>query len=269
MPIPGEQPDLTALPPESSPVKRRLAAQHVREARDRLTSSSGTRPAFDYELLRQYAQNRLSASLVILLLVATVGFLSSLWTGAVTAGTWTAAVLIIHAVMITKCRQFLEQPMNEISARAWRLRFIMLDLFYGLAWMFILIHPIGVDEGSGTFMLFVMLLVVAVSSMLASSLPMAVFAATFPVTAAVALDFVLQGTLRDYILAAHGDDRAGLLRRARLSSLFDHAGDTGGARRKRRADRRTRTGESDFRRGAPTRRSRQYRQVALPRADEP
>ena len=56
MPIPGEQPDLAALPPESSPVKRRLAAQYVRDARDRLTSTSGTRPAFDYELLRQYAQ---------------------------------------------------------------------------------------------------------------------------------------------------------------------------------------------------------------------
>jgi two-component system cell cycle sensor histidine kinase PleC len=201
MPIPGEQPDLSALPPETSPVKRRLAAQYVREARDRLTSSSGTRPAFDYELLRQYAQNRLSASLVILLLVATIGFLSSLWTGAIAAGAWTGSVLVIHAVIITKCRQFLDQPMTQISPRAWRLRFIMLDLFYGLAWMFILIHPVGVDESSGTFMLFVMLLVVAVSSMLASSLPMAVFAATFPVTSAIALDFTLQGTLRDYILA--------------------------------------------------------------------
>ena len=201
MPIPGEQPDLTALPPESSPVKRRLAAQYVREARDRLTSSSGTRAAFDYELLRQYAQNRLSASLVILLLVATVGFMSSIWNGALTAGAWTAAVLIIHAVVITKCRQFLERPMSEISAPAWRLRFVALDLFYGLAWVFILIHPVGADESSSTFMLFVMLLVVAVSSMLASSLPTAVFAATFPVTTAVALDFILQGKLRDYILA--------------------------------------------------------------------
>ncbi len=201
MPIPGEQPDLSALPPESSPVKRRLAAQYVREARDRLISSSGTRPAFDYELLRQYAQNRLSASLVILLLVATVGLLSSLWTGAVPAGVWTACVLVIHAVMITKCRQFLDLPMSEVVARKWRVRFIMLDLFYGLAWMFILTNPVGVDESSGTFMLFVMLLVVAVSSMLASSLPMAAFAATFPVTAAIALHFALEGTLRDYILA--------------------------------------------------------------------
>ena len=201
MPIPGEQPDLTALPPESSPVKRRLAAQYVREARDRLTSSSGTRAAFDYELLRQYAQNRLSASLVILLLVATVGFMSSIWSGALTAGSWTVAVLVIHAVIITKCRQFLERPIGEVSARAWRLRFVSLDLLYGLAWTFILVNPVGVDESSSAFMLFVMLLMVAVSSMLASSLPTAVFAATFPVTAAVALDFILQGRLRDYILA--------------------------------------------------------------------
>ena len=179
MPIPGEQPDLTALPPESSPVNRRLAAQHVREARDRLTSSGGTEPAFEYELLRQYAQNRISASLVILLLVATVGFMSSLWSGALAAGIWTAAVLVMHAVIVTKCRQFLERPADEISIRAWRLRFITLDLFYGLAWMFILVHPVGVDDNSGTFMLFVMLLVVAVSSMLASSLPMAVFAQRF------------------------------------------------------------------------------------------
>ena len=49
--------------------------------------------------------------------------------------------------------------------------------------------------------LFVMLLVVAISSMLASSLPVAVFALTLPVTMAIALDFVFKGTLRDYILA--------------------------------------------------------------------
>jgi two-component system cell cycle sensor histidine kinase PleC len=197
----NEKPDL-ALPPESSRVNRRLAAQHVREARDRLTSTSGTRPAFDYELLRLYAQNRISASLIILLLVSTIGFLSSLWTGAITASLWTLSVLVIHAVIITKCRQFLAAANGPAEMRAWRLRFIILDLFYGLAWMFILINPVGVDESSSTFMLFVMLLVVAVSSMLASNLPMAVYAATFPVAVAVALNFLLIGTLRDYILAA-------------------------------------------------------------------
>ncbi|MBV9347899.1 MAG: sensor histidine kinase, partial [Pseudolabrys sp.] len=179
MALSNEQSDL-AVPSESSPVNRRLAAQYVRDARDRLISTTGIRPVFDLELLRQFANTRLSASLVILLLVGTVGFLSSLWTGAVTAGAWTASVLVIHAVIITACRQFLAETPNEAQTRRWRLRFIILDLFYGLAWMFILIHPVGVDESSGTFMLFVMLLVVAVSSMLASSLPVAMFAATVP-----------------------------------------------------------------------------------------
>jgi two-component system cell cycle sensor histidine kinase PleC len=118
------------------------------------------------------------------------------------AGAWTVSVLVIHLVIISTCRKFLKESVTEAAIRKWRLRFIMLDLFYGIAWMFILIHPVGFDRNSSTFMLFVMLLVVAVSSMMASSLPMAVYAATIPVTLAIALDFALQATLRDYILAA-------------------------------------------------------------------
>jgi two-component system cell cycle sensor histidine kinase PleC len=186
---------------EAAAKRRRAATQRVRDARDRLTSTSGTSPVFDYELLRMFAQNRLAASLVILLLVATIGFLSSLWTGAAKAGVWTAAVLLIHAIMITKCRQFLATPPFEVSIKAWRFRFIALDLLFGLSWMFILLQPIGVSENSGTFMLFVMLLVVAVASMLAFSLPIAVFAATVPVTGAVAFNFALKANLHDYILA--------------------------------------------------------------------
>src|SRR5438132_11404810 len=110
MSVHNEQRDSAASPDGSLAKRRRATAQQVRDARDRLISTTGTRPAFDYELLRQFAQNRLSASLVILLLVGTVGFLSSLWAAAVTAGTWTSAVLVIHAIIITVCRQFLAEP---------------------------------------------------------------------------------------------------------------------------------------------------------------
>ena len=192
---------IEAAVPDASKKKRRLAAQRVREARDRLTSTTGTRPAFDYELLRQYAQNRLSASLVILLLVGTVGLLSGVWAGGVMAGGWTASILVIHAIFISKCRQFLQEPIGKVDVRRWRMRFVTLDLFFGLAWMFLLLRYVGTDESSRTFMLFVMLLLVAVSSMLASSLPIAMFAATTPVTAALAISFVLGGTMREYALA--------------------------------------------------------------------
>src|SRR5258708_25239748 len=103
MPVAGDRRDVVPSNP-SSAKRRGAAAQHVREVRDRLIAAAGTRPAFDYELLRLFAQNRLSASLVIVLLVGSVGFLSSLWIGAITAGAWTAAVLVIHAIMLAKCR---------------------------------------------------------------------------------------------------------------------------------------------------------------------
>jgi two-component system cell cycle sensor histidine kinase PleC len=181
--------------------RRRSSLQRVREARDRLTSTSGTRPAFDAELLRQFAHNRQSGSLVIILLVCSIGLLSGVWTGPLTAGTWTAAVLLIHLIILQACRRFLADTPSPQQVRGWRLRFIMLDLFFGLAWMFDLIQPIGVDESSGTFNLFVLLLLVAVSSMLASSLPIAVLALTTPVSVAVALDFVLMHNVHGYILA--------------------------------------------------------------------
>jgi two-component system cell cycle sensor histidine kinase PleC len=181
---------------------RRITAQRVREARDRLTSSTGTRPAFDYELLRQFAQNRISASLAVLLLVATVGFLSALWTGPVEASLWTVTVMTIHGLIFWQCRKFLGEAPGGPGGRRWRLRFTLLDLLFGLAWTLNLVHLVGGDEGAGTFMLFVMLLLVAVSSMLASSLPVAMFAATVPVTCAVVLNFALRGEVHSYILAA-------------------------------------------------------------------
>ncbi len=198
-----ESPHRLIGPPKdpSATRQRRAAARRVREARDRLTSTSGTGVAFDYELLRQFAQNRISASIVIVLLVATIGFLTSLWIGAIAAAIWVAAVLVVHATMVSKCRQFLAEPAANIDLQRWRFRFILLDLFYGLAWTFILIRPIGGNAGADTFMLFVMLLVVAVSSMLASGVPVAVFAATLPVTVAIALNFALRANLHDYVLA--------------------------------------------------------------------
>jgi two-component system cell cycle sensor histidine kinase PleC len=192
----------TSSPPDKVLVqRRRAAAQRVREARDRLTSSTGTRPAFDYELLRQFAQNRLSASLAVVLLVSMVGVLSGLWAGALTASLWTGAVLLIHAVMISACHSFLGESLGSAKLRAWRLRFIVIDLVFGLAWM-LNVSFIGDEAATGPFILFVMLLIVAVESMLASSLPIAMLCATVPVSFAVALDFALRGGSSNYMLGA-------------------------------------------------------------------
>jgi two-component system, cell cycle sensor histidine kinase PleC len=192
----------TPAGPESAAVRhRRIASLRVREARDRLTSTSGTRPAFDYELLRQYAQNRLSGSLGVIILATAIGLLSTYWASAAWAGLWMAMVLPIQLASMVKCREFLAQPASEKAIKRARLTFIVLDLLFGLAWTINLVHPADNKSSSDIINVFVMLLVVAVSSMLGSSLPIAVFATTAPLTIAVALSYLLTGSVHGYVLA--------------------------------------------------------------------
>ena len=201
-PLAPDAPDTPTAPTAPRVARRGTTAQRIRETRDRLTSTTGTRPAFDYELLRQFAQNRISASLAVMLLIATVGFLSGVWTNAATAGVWTASVLVIHGVIAWQCRKFLAEPQSAANARSWRLRFVVLDLVFGGAWMFSVLNVVSGQAEAGTFMLFIMLLVIALSSMLASSLPLAVFATTVPVTTAVVVTFLIKGDIHSYVLVA-------------------------------------------------------------------
>src|SRR6266436_4056939 len=108
---PADKPEIVQLPAEApiaAPARnRRAAAQRVREARDRLTSTSGTRPAFDRELLRQYAQTRMSASYVVMLLVVATGLFFGFWIELVSAAAWTCGLLCIHIAIIRSCSKFL------------------------------------------------------------------------------------------------------------------------------------------------------------------
>ncbi len=205
MSVPADKPEVVQLPAEppaaASVSNRRAAQQRVREARDRLTSTSGTRPAFDQELLRQYAQTRISASYVVMLLVVASGVLFAIWMPPISAAAWTCGVLCIHAAILRNCFRFLTEPSSPAAVRKWRTRFVLLDLLYGLCWMTILVHP-ALKVVSDTVLMFLMLLVVAVSSMLAANVPIAALAVTVPITLTIALNFALSGAFDKYVLAA-------------------------------------------------------------------
>ena len=106
--------------------ERRLRlSRSVRETRDRLTSTSGIKPAYDYELLRLYAEHRLGGSLALFLLVSLVGLASSLWTGGHSALVWTFLALTIHAMNVAACRRFLASPANPDMQRRYRILFTL------------------------------------------------------------------------------------------------------------------------------------------------
>src|SRR6478609_9414710 len=130
MSTPADKPEVVQLPVAAAIVPsarhRRATTQRVREARDRLTSTSGTRPAFDHELLRHYAQTRLSASFVVMLLLVATGVLFGFWIAPTAAAAWTFGMLCLHAVIIYNCKNYLKAPSSANSTRKWRARFILL-----------------------------------------------------------------------------------------------------------------------------------------------
>jgi two-component system cell cycle sensor histidine kinase PleC len=184
--------------------ERRLRLMRsVREARDALTSAGGIKPALDYELLRVYAEHRISASVALTLLISLVGLSSSLWTNAYKAVLWTALALTIHLMGLLACKRFLAAQPGARMQRRYRVLFTLFDFTFGMTWVLNISTLVDLStHGAGDFSLFAMLLVVAVFAMLAASVPAAVYAATMPVAAVVALHYLLRGQPQDLVLAS-------------------------------------------------------------------
>ncbi len=164
--------------------RRRAVARAVRSERERLTSTSGTRPAFDYELLLTYARHRISAAYALPLLVAIVAATSSSWIPAVAVLAWAAAVLAVHTAALVLCRGFSARPASEIVTRQWIRRFILVEAAGGLAWSaMLLLAPVYAPaaEGIEIFQFATMLIVISVTTTLAATVPAAAVAGTVPV----------------------------------------------------------------------------------------
>ncbi|RZK93153.1 MAG: sensor histidine kinase, partial [Methylobacterium sp.] len=87
-------------PSAQEAARRRDVARDMRSARERLTSTSGLERAFDYELVRVYAQYRAGAAIPLALLGLAVAGIAALWTPPVLAAAW--GVCIVATVTFTK-----------------------------------------------------------------------------------------------------------------------------------------------------------------------
>lgn len=176
----------------------------VRAARERLTSTTGTRPEFDLELARIYAQNRISAMIVAVTLALAIAAAASIWISPEIAIMWLAAVLAGHALVFYFARAFLAAPAETPTVKGWTLRFVVAEMLNGCAWasITVLLGAAGGGDAAEVLSLFVMLVGVAVATMLAASVPGAVYAATLPVAAIVIGFYTLRGGAAPNAVAA-------------------------------------------------------------------
>ncbi|WP_244606536.1 sensor histidine kinase [Arsenicitalea aurantiaca] len=182
---------------------RRGAQRAVFDARQRLTSSSGTRAAFDFELLDEYANSRLSGALAVPALLLILALFASLWVPPLIALCWAGLVIAANTGVVLLCQQFKRSPRERFNAGQWTTRFVLAETLYGMSWALLALAGFIVSAESLSVVSFAMVLVgIAANAVSTRTLPAATLTSTAPATLAVAASLLIAGGLLDYALAA-------------------------------------------------------------------
>ncbi len=184
-------------------VDARRTVQHVvLDARQKLTSSSGTRATFDYELLAEYADARLTSVLPTLVLLSILSLAAVLWIDPAIAALWASAVGVANLGVALICRRFRKQSNTKFDPRRWTQTFIIAETITGLSWATL---PVLTITGGGQdiqIIIFAMLLVgVAANAVATRTLPSATLVTTFPGTVSVAAMLIWSGGTLNYAMS--------------------------------------------------------------------
>ena len=182
---------------------KRAAQKTVLDARQRLTSSSGTRASFDFELMHDYAQSRLSAALPIAAIVAILAIVATFWVPPVFTALWAGMVLLSLLILVLMTQRFRRSEAAKFNASRWTTSFIAGETVYGLAWSTLPLFTLAASPETLAPVMFAMVLVaVGANAVATHSLPSATLMSTLPVTTTVSVNLIaLSGTL-NYTLAA-------------------------------------------------------------------
>ncbi|HEV7344732.1 MAG TPA: HAMP domain-containing sensor histidine kinase [Devosia sp.] len=182
---------------------KRTAQKTVLDARQRLTSSSGTRADFDFELMHDYAQSRLNAALPIGAIVAILGIVASFWVPVVFTMLWATMVILSLIIVVLMARRFRAIEPAKFNAGQWTATFVAGETIYGLAWSLLALFTLVADPGTLTPVMFAMVLVsVAANAVATHALPSATLMSTLPVTLTVSGNLIALGGTLNYTLGA-------------------------------------------------------------------
>jgi two-component system, cell cycle sensor histidine kinase PleC len=184
--------------------RKRTSAKAVEDARQRLTSTSGTRASFDFELIDEYANSRLSSILAVPALVLILAVFASLWVSPFAAAAWAAVVTLTNSATALLCRRFKRSNANSSSAARWTTTFVAAEAVHGLAWALLgTFSFIGADAASLQVAMFAMGLVgIASNAVTTRTLPPATLVSTLPTAITVTAILAMAGGTLNWSLAA-------------------------------------------------------------------
>lgn len=166
---------------------RRRMTQRLGAAGGLLSSSAGNR-AFDLELLRTFAQSRVTSVPALTLVGLVVSIISFVWTPGVDVFIWLALICACQLICYSAARRLLEAPEPSIDVGYWRRRFVATEFCQGLGWAMLAALYLHVpDTTARVFVLFALMLVGAMMSLVSATVPLAVYAGLAPTSVAVVL----------------------------------------------------------------------------------
>lgn len=182
---------------------KRAAQKTVLDARQRLTSSSGTRADFDFELMHDYAQSRINAALPMAAIVVILSIVASLWVPVVFTSLWGGLVILSLLIVVLMARRFKTSDPTKFNASQWTTTFVAGETVYGLAWSMLALFTLVAEPTTLTPVMFAMVLVsVAANAVATHTLPPATLMSTLPVTATVSANLIALGGTLNYTLGA-------------------------------------------------------------------
>ena len=182
---------------------KRAAQKTVLDARQRLTSSSGTRASFDFELMHDYAESRLNAALPMAAIVAILAIVATFWVPPVFTALWAGMVLLSILIVVLMAQRFKGSDPIKFNAGQWTTNFVAGETVLGLAWSLLALFTLVADPQTLTPVMFAMALVaVAANAVTTHTLPPATLMSTLPVTLTVSGNLIALGGTLNYTLAA-------------------------------------------------------------------
>ncbi|MBU1173779.1 MAG: HAMP domain-containing histidine kinase [Alphaproteobacteria bacterium] len=182
---------------------RRNVQRAVLDARQRLTSSSGTRSSYDLELLLDYAGSRISAAWALPLLMAILAVFATMWVPPLIAFAWAGSVAVTNTLLVLLCRRFRARQHESFDARRWTASFVAGEATFGLSWALLVLFLFTEARDGVEVITFALLLIgVAANTVSTRSLPSATLVSTAPATLAVSIALMMLSEPLAYAMAA-------------------------------------------------------------------
>ncbi len=157
---------------------------------------------FEYERLRMFAANELSAWVAMPLLALVVCLALVNWAPIEQLGLWLSAILMTKGIALALCRQLQRMPRDEVDTRAWRGKLGAAEFLYGVTWGGLAFIDIASHHQAAYFLIFAAFVIVIASRMIfASTVVPLLYPGTVPLTAALVLHSMLTGEMFYWSLA--------------------------------------------------------------------